>query len=124
MEVPMNSKANPRDIAEEAVGQRLGSEPPEAVRERERMSVEETVERLAKSSGPQASIPVKTAESVGERVGDAYADPGSVARRTPHRSRREAAQILSHQFEQQPITAVMAGFILGYVTALLLHGRR
>src|SRR5260370_39249704 len=39
------------------------------------------VDHLA--SGPQASIPEKTAEAVGERVGDAYADPGSAPARNP-----------------------------------------
>jgi hypothetical protein len=35
--------------------------------------------QLAPSSGAQASIPEKTAESVGERVGDAYSDPARIA---------------------------------------------
>jgi hypothetical protein len=135
----MNSKPDPHEIAEEAVGQRLGSAPPEDVRQRQKMSVDETVRRLARSSGSQASIPAKTAESVGERVADAYADPGNVAGGNPPKrlarsepsgttdpvvgTVRHATQRISHQLEEQPLMAVMGGFILGYMTALLLHSR-
>ena len=103
--------------------------------------------QLSKPAGPQASIPEKTAEAVGERVGDAYADPGSAAARNPpakiarragphERSSgngvadpvlgavRQVAQLVSHQFDEQPFIMVAASFALGYMTGLLLHGRR
>ena len=99
-------------------------------------SPEEMARQLAKSSGAQASIPEKTAEAVGERVGDAYADPGSVAVRLRQRSSgngateaglngvRQMAQLVSDRFDEQPFMIVIASFALGYMTALLLHGRR
>ena len=80
-------KQDPEAIAEEAVGQRHGDPPPYALKEEPDMSQEEMARRLSKPAGPRASIPEKTAEAVGERVGDAYADPGSAAaRNTPGKS--------------------------------------
>ncbi len=140
-------KQDPDAIAEEAVGQRHGDPPPYAVRKQPDMSQEEMARRLSKPAGPRASIPEKTAEAVGERVGDAYADPGRAAARNPpgriarlalphERSSRngaadpvlsavrQVAQVVSHQFDEQPFMMVAAGFALGYMTALLLHGRR
>lgn len=140
-------KQDPDAIAEEAVGQRHGNPPPEAVTEQPDISQEELARRLSQPAGPQASIPEKTAESIGERVGDAYADPGSAAARNrpgeiarrpgPHErysangaadpvlgAVRQVGQVLSHQLEEQPFMMMMAGFALGYITALWLHGRR
>jgi hypothetical protein len=74
----MEKQADRDRIAEEAVGQRHGSAPPFAGTKSD-MSQEEAA-RFAASSGAEASIPEKTAESIGERVGDAYSDPESVAR--------------------------------------------
>ncbi len=109
-------------IAEEAIGQRHGDPPPYAVKETPDMSQEEVARRLSKPAGAQASVPERTAESVGERVGDAYADPGSpAARNLPGKIARPA---LPHQLYEQPFMMVVAGFALGYMTALLLHGRR
>jgi hypothetical protein len=34
------------------------------------------------------------------------------------------AQIVSHRLDEQPFMMVAASFALGYMTALLLHGRR
>jgi hypothetical protein len=138
-------KQDPEAIAEEAVGQRHGDPPPYAVKEQPEMSQEEMARRLSKPAGPRASIPEKTAESVGERVGDAYADPGGAAARNPfgkiaagpHKGSsgngaadpvfgalRQMAQVVSHQLDEQPFMMVTASFALGYMTALLLRGRR
>ena len=139
-------KQDPDAIAEEAVGQRHGDPPPYAVKAQPDMSQEEMARRLAKPAGPRASIPEKTAEAVGERVGDAYADPGSAAARnlpgkiarfagSHERSSgtarairmgavRQVGQVLSHQLEEQPFMMMVAGFALGYITALWLHGRQ
>lgn len=94
------------------------------------MSQEEVARRLSKPAGPQASIPEKTAESIGERVGDAYADPGGAAARNlpgkiahlalPHERSGAVRQML----DEQPFLTVAASFALGYMTALMLHGRR
>jgi hypothetical protein len=65
-------------IAEEAIGQRHGSAPDYAPTKAD-TSQEEAALQLAPSSGAQASIPEKTAESVGERVGDAYSDSARIA---------------------------------------------
>src|SRR5207253_131447 len=82
-------KQDPDAIAEEAVGQRHGEPPPYAVNQKAEMSQEEMARRLSEPAGPRASIPEKTAEAVGERVGDAYADPGS-ARNLPGKIARRA----------------------------------
>ena len=37
---------------------------------------------------------------------------------------RDAAQAASRQVEEQPLLAVIVGFALGYIAALLVHGRR
>jgi hypothetical protein len=123
-------KQDPDAIAEEAVGQRHGDPPPYAVKEQPDMSQEEMARQLSKPAGPQASIPEKTAEAVGERVGDAYADPGSAAPRNlprkiarldlPHERSGAVRQVL----DEQPFLMVAASFALGYMTALLLHRRR
>ena len=143
----METRKQDRDaIAEEAVGQRHEDPPPYAVKKQPDISQEEMARRLSKSAGPRASIPEKTAEAVGERVGDAYADPGSaVARNRPGMiarlagpygrpsgngaadpvlgAVRQVTQVVSHQFDEQPFLMVAAGFALGYMTALLLHRR-
>src|SRR5437764_10224270 len=63
---------------EEDVGQRHGSAPAFAATKSD-MSQEEA-RRFAASSAAEATTPERIAESIGERVGDAYSDPGSVAR--------------------------------------------
>jgi hypothetical protein len=123
-------KQDPDAIAEEAVGQRHGDPPPYAVKENPDVSQEEMARRLSKPAGPQASIPEKTAEAIGERGGDAYADPGSAAARNrpgniarltgPHDRSGAVRQVLY----EQPFMMVIASFALGYMTALVLHGRR
>ena len=123
-------KQDPDAIAEEAVGQRRGDLPPYAVKEQPDMSQEEMARQLSKSAGPQASIPEKTAEAVGERVGDAYADPGSAAPRNPRGKiarlalPRERSGAVRRVLHEQPLLMVAASFALGYMTALLLHRRR
>ena len=140
-------RQDPDAIAEEAVGQRRGDPPPYAAKENSDMSQEEMARRLSKPAGPRASMPEKTAEAVGERVGDAYADPGSaVARNRPGiiarlagpygrpsgngapdpvlGAVRQVTRVVSRQFDEQPLLMVVGSFALGYMTALLLHGRR
>jgi hypothetical protein len=96
-----------------------------------RVSQEEMTRRLSKPAGPRASIPEKTAEAVGERVGDAYADPGSaaarnrpgiIARLAGTHVRRSGA--VRQVLDEQPLMMVVASFALGYMTALVLHRRR
>jgi len=109
------------------------------------MSPEEAARRTAWSVGPRASIPEKTAESLGERVGDAYSDPGSA---TQTRKRnfglrasgptgpsignaarpvlavgQQFTEVISRRLGEQPFLMTAAGFAMGYVTAVLLHDR-
>jgi hypothetical protein len=124
----MEGKPDPDAIAEEAVGQRHGSAPPDAVKNPE-ISQEEAARRLATPPGTQASISEKTAESVGERVGDAYSDPESAAsqgRGVSHRVRSmgSAGHAASRQSSEQWLAVLSAGFALGYLAAALIHGRR
>jgi hypothetical protein len=131
-------------IVDEAVGQRHGSAPPYAGKKPD-MSREEAARQLAPSSGAQESTPEKTAESVGERVGDAYSDPAEVTQypknnvgrlaATGVRPRsggqstrsvsagREGTENLSDRLFDGRFVTVIAGFALGYLTAVLLHGR-
>ncbi len=122
-----SGKPDPDAIAEEAVGQRHGDPPPYAVKQEPDISQEELARRLSKPAGPRASIPEKTAEAVGERVGNAYADPGS-ARNLPGIARlagpRERSGAVRQVFDEQPFLMVAASFALGYITALMLHSRR
>jgi hypothetical protein len=37
---------------------------------------------------------------------------------------RQATQVVSRQFDERPLLMVAASFALGYLTALLFHGRR
>ena len=82
MEITVERQRDRDAIAEEAVGQRHVSGLPDAVKETAETSTDETVRRLAKSSGSEASTPEKTAEAVGERVVDAYSDPEPLPRET------------------------------------------
>lgn len=115
----METQADRDAIADEAVGQRHESPPPEA-QKKDGLSPEETVWRLATSTGAQASIPEKTAESLGERIGDAYSDP-----RPAHRpvSIRRPPRGLFSPSELRQLSTVFTGFALGYFAAVLLHSR-
>jgi hypothetical protein len=71
-----DKKPDPDRIAEEAVGEALESRRPDAGKEEPRPA--------PTSTGPEANVAARTAESVGERVGDATRTP----RRTRHKSGR------------------------------------
>lgn len=116
----METQADRDAIADEAVGQRRESAPPEA-QKRNELSPGEVGWRLATSVGAQASIPEKTAESIGERVADAYSDPDMAHR--PVSIGRGSTQRVSSPFELQRFMTLVTGFALGYVAAVLLHGR-
>jgi hypothetical protein len=102
----MKSQPDPDQIAAEAVGQIHGSAPPDFVNERERMSPEEIARRNAKSAGSRASISEKSAESVGERVGDAYSNPLS-----------------ERVVRWNALLTILAGLGLGYIAGMLIHRR-
>ncbi|MBV8738129.1 MAG: hypothetical protein JO007_12890 [Alphaproteobacteria bacterium] len=134
----MDEKQQPDKIAAEAVGERLGSDPPDAVRHPE-ISQEEVARKLAPAPAPQASVAEKSAESMGERVGDAYANTGSdrvqrsgrdvqpQASGTMDRALdlgRDAAQSISRQFQEQPVIMALMGTALGYLAGALIHSRR
>lgn len=143
-EIAMEKQADRDRIAEEAVGQRHGSAPPFAGTKSD-MSQEEAARRFAASSGVEASTPAKTAESIGERVGDAYSDPESVAQYSTWKVSQqiaargeshkgfggnrllsapvEAASAVSRQFDQERFLTVVASFALGYLAAVLFHSR-
>ena len=115
-----DKKSDPRIIAEEAVGQARGSPTPDAAKAE--MPTEDVIRQLAMSAGPQADIAAQTAESVGERVGDAYATTAEVKSGSRNVGRRVASQA-SHT-AQQPFVIAAAGFALGYAAALLIHRRQ
>ena len=104
-------------IAAESVGERLGSPPLD--------TGEHAVRPAATSSGSGARIADKTAESVDERAGDAYADA------TTDEAQQRSRKVVRHpglqggsqarQFNQQTFVTVVSAFALGYVAALLIH---
>jgi len=121
METAMDDKKpDARTIAEEAVGEARGAPVPDAARDKP--ATEEVIRQLATSAGPQADIATKTAESVGERVGDAYATTAEV-KAGSRKVARTAASQASHA-AQQPFMTLAAGFSLGYAAALLIHRRQ
>jgi hypothetical protein len=131
METAMQSHPDPDTIADEAVGQTHATPPPESVMQKENMSAEEAARRNAPAPGPEASMPEKTAAAVGERTGDAYADPGSPPRRRENRAADRAlstgrglVQSVSDQFSNQRLMGLVGAFGLGFVAAMLLQGRR
>jgi hypothetical protein len=108
-----------RRIADEAVGQRPESAIPEAAKDR----VPEG--RPATSAGPNAAVATKTAEALGETVGNAYAYPEATAEEVRNRSRahvRRRSTGNGSDYAQQLMIAA-AGFAIGYVAALLIHRR-
>jgi hypothetical protein len=139
-EIVMERQPDRDTIAEEAIGQRHRTAPPYAANNPE-MSQEEAVRQLAVSSGAQASTPEKTAESIGERVGDAYSDPqtlrrdsqGKLGRFTAtrdgsHNDRfpsagRDAGESVFNRFYNGRLATVVASFALGYATAVWFHHR-
>jgi hypothetical protein len=107
-----DKEAYSSSIAAEAVGERLGTPPPD--------TGEHAVRPDATSSGSRARVADKTAESVGERAGDAYADATTdEARERSRKAVRHTGQ--AGQFNQQTFVTVVAAFALGYVAALLVH---
>ncbi len=135
----MERQADRDAIAEEAVGQRHESPPPYAAKNPE-VSQEEAARQLGLSAGAQASIPEKTAEAVGERVGDAYSDPkslgrgsqGKLGRLTPRRDGSPDDRFASagrgaagsvNQFFDRRFATIVASFALGYATAAWLYHR-
>jgi hypothetical protein len=114
------------NIAAEAVGERLGNPPPD--------TREQTPLPPAASAGPRARVADKTAESLGERSGDAYADATTdEARKRSRRVFPHAASAigsptgdaaLSEALGRQTFVTVLAAFALGYAAALLIHGTR
>ena len=119
-------KAYASDIAAEAVGERLGGPPPD--------TREQTPTPTAASAGPRARVAEKTAESLGERSGDAYADATTNEARErsrrvfPHAATEVRSQTvgtaLSRPFDQQTFVTVLAAFALGFAAALLIHRAR
>ena len=131
----MNRQSDRDAIAEEAVGQRRGNAPPYAMTKPE-TSQDQAVQKLGLSSGDRATIPEKTAESIGERTGVAYADPQSSGQRRSGRptggrdsspgslpARQNAAVTVFEELYGGRFVTVVAGFALGYATAIWLDHR-
>jgi hypothetical protein len=120
-------------IADEAVGQKHESAPPYAGNPA-RMADDEFSRPSTASSVIEASIPEKTAEALGERVGDAYSDPNSMMRNSTRKiDQRNAAHgeanngvsasVETVSFYQERFLTVVASFALGYLAAVLFHSR-
>lgn len=126
-------------IADEAVGQRDEGAPPHA-QNAAAASGEDSSRRFAASSGVASSIPEKTAESLGERIGDAYSDPERGPRYSlPKIDQQSAARggsnrdIGTNRFlsasgkaassDAERLLTMVASFALGYLAAVLFHHR-
>ena len=115
-----DKKPDSRTIAEEAVGERRGGPTPDAMKAE--APTENVIRQRATSAGPQADIAAKTAEAVGERVGDAYATTDEVKMGSRKVARHAASQ--ASRAAQERFMTVAAGFALGYAAALLIHRRQ
>ena len=93
-------KAYASDIAAEAVGERLGSPPPD--------TGEQIPRPAAESAGHRARVADKTAESLGERSGDAYAD--ATTNEARERSRRVFPRAATEARSQAGSTALSRPF--------------
>jgi hypothetical protein len=128
MEMSMeDKKPDPDKIADEAVGEALESRHPDAGKEE--------AHPVQTSAGAQANVSDKSAESVGERAGDAYAaaTPDEARERSQRFVQQGATQAgprrsgtvsdsMTHGGQQ--LVTVVAAFALGYVAAFLFHGSR
>lgn len=142
MEITIANQQDRDAIVDEAVGQSHGTAPPKSLKET--VSPQKAAYRNAPAPGANASVPEKTAAAVGERVGDAYADPGNVPRHRQEDVGRSAAmksgsqegvadsilssgrrlvQSISEQLSYQRFATLVAAFGLGFITAVLLQGR-
>jgi hypothetical protein len=115
----LSDRNDRRRITDEAIGERPASAIPEAARDR----VPES--RPATSAGPRASVATRTAEAMGERVGDAYAYPDATADEVQNLSRRLFRRTSTRDASDfaQPLMFAAAGFAVGYMAALLIHRR-
>ena len=118
-----DQKPDAKTIADEAVGEIRGSPVPDADKGDAVAPTGEVIRQRATSAGSQADMASRTAEAVGERVGDAYADRTMGG--APARSRNIAQPVWSQasRAAQPSLIAVAAGFALGYAAALLIHRR-
>ena len=115
-----DQKPDARTIAAEEVGEARGAPIPDAAKNNP--ATEEVIRQLATSAGPEADIATKTAESVGERVGHAYATTAEVKAGSRKVARTVASQ--ASWAVQQPFMTVAAGFALGYIAAVFIHRRQ
>jgi len=65
----------------------------------------------------------KRAELSNQAIGEAGSQARAVAG-DMLATGRQTAQAVSRQFDEQPFLTVLAGFGLGYIAGLLIHGRR
>jgi hypothetical protein len=111
----METQADRDAIAAEAVGLRPGNASPNE------KDSEELGRASATAPGPEASIAEKTAESMGERVADAYSDSDVTNR--PVSIRRGSRSGLTGDAPLQRFFTLAGGFALGYAAAIFFHGR-
>ena len=113
----METQADRDAIAAEAVGLRPGNASAGA---QEKHS-EQLGRPPAAATGAEARIAEKTAESVGERVADAYSDPDPTNR--PVAFGRGSGTGLTGALPLQWFLTLAGGFALGYAAAVFFHGR-
>src|ERR1700730_16861507 len=70
-----------------------------------------------------ASQAKKVLGDAGEAVQQAWSQAGAVAEDVVDAGRR-ATRSISQPIDENPLIAVLVGFVLGYVAGLWIHGRR
>ncbi|HZU90014.1 MAG TPA: hypothetical protein VE993_12205, partial [Stellaceae bacterium] len=136
------AEARTEAIAAQAIGGKDKKATSDIAQQEAEKPPQEAMRQAATPTGSRASPAEIATEAVGERVEGAYADAAKDAERPREAAARraampaggpadavpavgrEAARTISRRFEDQPLLIALAGFVLGYVAAFLLHRHR
>ena len=127
-----------RTIAKEAVGERAGDVIPDAVKDEAEKALEKAKEVVGQATTQAGS---STAAKAAEAINYAYSDTEKTGDAVQQAARqvgsqacdvademlaagRQAAQVKTRPSDERPFLTLLAGFGLGYIAGLLIHGRR
>jgi len=117
----MATESERGNLANEAVGQRDAIDTPDAVKRKTAVGVSEpATQERAKSTPPDASISMKTAEAIGEQATGAYAHPNATSEEVHARS---AMHIARNTSAPPSLLPVVAALMIGYAAGFVIHGR-
>jgi hypothetical protein len=121
-----DKKPDPRTIAEEAVGGRLGSAPPDAAKAKAEMPPEDAVPASCDAGRITGRHRSQDRGGGLRGVGDAYADATTERRESglgKLLGKPQRRQVSGKRRGPTAVHGVAAGFALGYAAALLIHRR-